>query len=172
MRIRKARARLIGHREAWGGRYFVTFNVQDRVRDGVARLEGPLGVVHGRTVSLSPKGRIVEQVWQELPLLFRNVELGKHVVMPDHFHGILNIRATQSNAHNFKFKPLGQIVGALKSLSTKKINEQERTSGAVFWQRGFYERIFRHEFRHRIESYIINNPYVMHRRATASSTHR
>jgi putative transposase len=42
-------------------------------------------------VELSPLGRIVNECWIEIPKHFSQVELGPHVVMPDHVHGILII---------------------------------------------------------------------------------
>ena len=41
---------------------------------------------------LSPAGEIVSQVWQSLPERYPQIELGPAVVMPDHFHGVIEIK--------------------------------------------------------------------------------
>ena len=58
-----------------------------------------------------------------------------------------------------KIKPLGRLVGAFKTVSTKHINELRRTTGAILWQRNYYEHIIRDDDDlNRIREYIINNP--------------
>ena len=56
-------------------------------------------------------------------------------------------------------KPLGRLIGAFKTVSTRRINEQHAMAGAKFWQRNFYEHIIRNEADlDRIREYIENNP--------------
>jgi len=51
------------------------------------------------------------------------------------------------------------LVGAFKTVSTKRINEIRGTLGAVIWQRNFYEHIVRNEKSlERIIAYIQDNP--------------
>ncbi|MFN0159507.1 MAG: transposase, partial [Bacteroidota bacterium] len=58
-----------------------------------------------------------------------------------------------------KTKPLGRLIGAFKTTSTKEINLLQKRPGPVFWQRGFYEHIIRNEADlYRIRKYITNNP--------------
>jgi len=56
-------------------------------------------------------------------------------------------------------KPLGRLVGAFKTVSTKKINLLRDTEGEVLWQRNYYEHIIRddNDF-NRIYHYIEDNP--------------
>ena len=58
-----------------------------------------------------------------------------------------------------KQKPLGRLVGAFKTVSTKRINQSRDTPGARFWQRNYWEHIIRDEttYRH-IHRYIETNP--------------
>ena len=58
-----------------------------------------------------------------------------------------------------KIKPLGRLIGAFKTISTKQINFVRKTSGVPFWQRNFYEHAIRddHEL-NRIREYITTNP--------------
>jgi len=85
--------------------------------------------------------------------------------MPNHLHGIIFIdqpcrggsRAAPTS--EFKIKPLGQIIGAFKTISTKQINIHQQMPGIPFWQRGFYEHVIRHEKAlNRIRDYITTNP--------------
>ena len=56
-------------------------------------------------------------------------------------------------------KPLGRLIGAFKTVSTKKINILRKTEGAVIWQRNYYEHIIRDEDSlNRIRQYIVDNP--------------
>ncbi|MBE7487061.1 transposase [bacterium] len=55
-------------------------------------------------------------------------------------------------------KPLGRLIGAFKTVSTRRINEQHAMPGAKFWQRNYYEHIIRNEADlDRIREYIENN---------------
>jgi REP element-mobilizing transposase RayT len=58
-----------------------------------------------------------------------------------------------------KRKTVGRLVGAFKTVSTKRINEQRGTPGAQVWQRDFYEHIIRNAAAlARIRRYIVENP--------------
>lgn len=58
-----------------------------------------------------------------------------------------------------KRKPLGRLIGAFKTVSTKEINLLRGTPGAVFWQRNYYEHIIRDERAlETIRLYIQRNP--------------
>ncbi len=72
--------RLRGYDYSAPGRYFVTICAQEK-----ACLFG--GIASGQ-IELNDYGRIVENVWKELPLHFPLVELDRFVVMPNHFHAI------------------------------------------------------------------------------------
>jgi len=72
--------RLRGYDYSAPCRYFVTICAQEK-----ACLFG--GIASGQ-IELNNYGRIVENVWKELPLQFPLVELDRFVVMPNHFHAI------------------------------------------------------------------------------------
>jgi REP element-mobilizing transposase RayT len=58
-----------------------------------------------------------------------------------------------------KRQPLSEIVRALKSFSTRQINELRKTPGTPVWQRNYYEHIIRDENEHRhIQQTIPVNP--------------
>jgi REP element-mobilizing transposase RayT len=96
------------------------------------------------------------------------VVINAYVVMPNHFHGIIVIDAPTVGAVRgpsnvpptpIHAKPLGRLISAFKTVSTKRINELHATPGMVCWQRNYYEHIIRHEDAlNRIRRYIIHNP--------------
>lgn len=87
----------------------------------------------------------------------------EYVVMPNHFHGIIEIVAPLGSAHIEN--GLGDIIGAFKSLTTneyirgvKQLNWQPFDK--KLWQRNYYEHIIRNENDfERIIQYIKNNPF-------------
>ena len=50
------------------------------------------GEIENNTVILSPYGKIVEATWFDLPNHNPNIILDAFVIMPDHFHGIIQIK--------------------------------------------------------------------------------
>ena len=84
--------------------------------------------------------------------------------MPNHLHGIIMIRddirrGGSRTAPTEKRKPLGRLIGAFKTVSTKRINELRLTSGGPFWQRNYYEHVIRSEEElAEVREYILNNP--------------
>ena len=58
-----------------------------------------------------------------------------------------------------KIKTLGQLIGAFKTVSAKKINQIRGTSGSPVWQRNYHEHIIRnHKDYEGIWNYIEANP--------------
>ena len=53
------------------------------------------------TMQLNDSGKMIEKEWLALPNRFNNIQLHEFIIMPNHFHGILEIRDTQNdNAQN------------------------------------------------------------------------
>jgi len=91
---------------------------------------------------------IVESSWQWLSENFEHVELDEYVVMPNHLHGIIVLCRDVVPGRSRTaptLKPLGRLVGAFKTVSTKAVNELCGTPGAIVWQRNFYDRIIRND---------------------------
>jgi len=111
---------------------------------------------------LSDFGRIAAQLRQWLAVQYPYVQLDEWVVMPDHVHGILVICDPDGGApppSTTRRKPLGQLIGAFKTVSAKQINQIRHTPGIPFWQRNFYDRIIRNDRElHAVRRYIANNP--------------
>ena len=163
----------------WDASYFITICTWNR--------EHFLGEVRDdEKMALSPVGLIADICWREIIDHAENIELGPHVVMPNHVHGILNLRG---NARPFAFVPpfessietdvdhnpdllpntigrtrfqnpgkntISTIIGGYKSAVSKEAGLQ----GIGFkWQSRFHDHIIRDaEEYQRIAEYIVNNP--------------
>ncbi|WP_213876593.1 transposase [Pseudomonas sp. dw_358] len=70
------------------------------------------------------------------------------VVMPDHIHWLMTLRAGS----------LSSVVGRMKSRSTLWVNRQMGHEGQI-WQRGFHDRALRREEDlQAVARYVVNNP--------------
>ena len=128
---------------------------------------------------LNSTGRVVENVWNELPEHYQHVELDAFVIMPNHVHGIIVLTTDATVGAGLKpvgkiestvgagLKPaptkkrhaLPEIVRALKTFSSRRINEIRNTPGVKLWQRNYYEHIIRNENElNEIRKYIQQNP--------------
>lgn len=149
--------RLKGYDYSKAGLYFITVCVQDR-----ACLLGKIG--NGQMI-LNDAGRMVESQWLALPQRFANVRMHEFAVMPNHFHGILEIVGeTTDTAGDSKNKNVGNMMDAFKSISTVEYirgvqhHGWQRFNGKL-WQRNYYEHIIRDDQSYqRISEYIHNNP--------------
>jgi REP element-mobilizing transposase RayT len=141
--------RLPAYDYAQAGAYFVTTVCRDRV----LLLEDPRFQ------------EVAEETWLWLADQYKFVHLDEYVIMPNHLHGIIVIRDTcrggsrAAPTQTPRPKPLGQLVGAFKTVSTKRINEIRGMLGVPVWQRNYYERVIRNdEELSRIRQYIVDNP--------------
>ena len=156
LRERRETLRLADYDYARAGVYFVTFNIKDG--------REALSTIHNGVVQLNDLGRIVEDSWLWLQQHYHYVRIDESVVMPDHFHGIIKIKGEMgvhaTEEERFR-KPLGQLVGALKTTSARRMNELRETPGQQVWQHGFHDRILRGpEAIRAVRRYIRMNPQV------------
>ncbi len=133
-------------------------------------------------------GRMVEQAWNCIPQRFPTTDMDEHIVMPNHFHGILRIvgapgmgapnagilrqqttkmvAAKEMRAPARGAPTLGEMIGAFKSVTTDEYIRGVREEGwpkfnEKFWQRNFYEHIVRNEAElEKIRDYIRRNPLM------------
>ena len=89
------------------------------------------------TMKLSPAGSIVDEEWQKTIEIRKNIALHEYMIMPDHFHAIIEIlfhAASVTGESSFapkytqaEFKSPSQTIGAIirgfKGASTKRIKE-------------------------------------------------
>ena len=148
--------RLKGYDYTTQGAYFVTICVYGR-----ACMLG--GVVDG-DMRLNDWGHVVAESWLWLADQYPYVALDAWVIMPNHLHGIIFIRENDRSPDGgsyttLKPKSLGRLIGAFKTVSTKRINEIRDNPGAIFWQRNYWEHIIRNETSlNAIRDYIQTNP--------------
>lgn len=163
--------RLKGYDYSQEGVYFVTINIKERNAS-----HAKMGQIVGEKMALNDIGRIVSEVWQEIPAHFKDVELDSFIIMPDHVHGIIIIkecaepimhsvstnfknRGAVSEEHGLKRRSLGSIVGSFKAEVSRRVNRIHKMEGVSFWQRNYYERIIRSEYElETVRNYIDNNP--------------
>ncbi len=102
---------------------------------------------------------IVEECWRWLEEHHDNVSRDSFVVMPNHLHGIVVIRQCRGGSRTAPTKPLGRLVDAFKTTSTRRINLMRGTQGLPVWPRDYYEHIIRNEQDFaRVRKYIAENP--------------
>ena len=122
----------------------------------------PLGALVDGEMMLNKNGEIVESVWNDLPNHYAHVELDRHIIMPNHIHGIMIIVGAglkPAPTDTEKTHGLPEIICGLKTFSARRINQIRNTPGAKLWQRNYYEHIVRNENElNRIRQYIIDNP--------------
>lgn len=121
-------------------------------------------IIHEKT-RLTPIGHIVKRSWEQIPMHFKHVGLDQFVVMPNHFHGILelsdcdgpDIKACESGV--VLANSLSSIIRSFKANVTREIHEQTNDQSVKIWQRNYYEHVIRNERSFKaIQEYIVNNP--------------
>ncbi len=73
--------RLKGYDYSCNGAYFVTIVCQNR--------EDRFGEIINGEMKLNDAGRMVVSVWNDFPGQYPGICIGSHIVMPNHFHGII-----------------------------------------------------------------------------------
>lgn len=153
--------------------YFITIDVRfGQCLFGTAR--------SNNKIEFSPLGNIAEACWQEIPVRFPHIILGKYVVMPNHIHGIVHLQslqAPQKDAINVElpiryhsknvvlnsFGPLKKgslavVLNQYKSAVTRWANNNQY-KGLFDWHDLFYDRIIKDkEALFLAEKYIEMNP--------------
>ena len=142
--------------------YFVTSCVQDRTccfGNVVVRTARELSVQDDNDKSakmeLNEFGIIVNNQLQWLENQYPYVVLHHFIVMPNHIHAIIEIDSMKTNS--LKIKSLSELMGALKTTSSKLIHLAGYTD--FEWQRSFHDHIIKDEKSYlNISNYIETNP--------------
>lgn len=161
--------RLKGYDYSQAGAYFVTICTQSR--------ECLFGDVIESEMRANNVGRMILKWWTESAIKFNNIELDESVIMPNHFHGIINIvgaalcgRPESNTGQQLRGQPhrvaptVGNIVEWFKTMTTNEYIRNVRHNNwppfnGKLWQRNYYEHIIRNEDElNRTREYIVNNP--------------
>ena len=169
--VRRKNQRLKNFDYSLNGYYFVTICTQNR--------NNYFGDFTKNQMNVNGAGRMVESIWNEIPIFYAGVDVDQFIVMPNHCHGIIilnNVGATPCGCPdtqlgqargpaptNNRFS-LSDIVHRFKSLTTARYRYGVRHNGwhpfqGRLWQRNYYDRIIRNDSElNRIRKYIIENP--------------
>lgn len=133
------------------GYYFITFCMKDR-REFFSQIKDS-------EIILTKYGKIVNEVIKNISILYK-VEIDCYVIMPDHIHLILIFDEVEKTTSKGKIKlSVSDIIGKLKSYSSRKIREILNEDEQFYWQKSFFDRIIRNEKElFFIRQYIQNNP--------------
>ncbi len=167
--------RLQNYDYSQAGAYFITICTQNK--------QCLFGDIVDDEMQLNDVGRIIQSIWNEISIYYPQVELDEFVIMPNHVHGIINIRSSTLGAGRklapaFSTLPssmsvassvpaefssiaptIGSIMRRFKSMSAIVVNKSLGRSSQPLWQRNYWERVVRDEKElHGMQEYIVNNP--------------
>lgn len=169
-------ARLAGYDYSQNGMYFVTICTKDR--------EEFFGEIKNDKIKLSEIGEIADRYWREISAHFPFIVVDVYQIMPNHVHGIIEIRQNQNmqtqhynvETQNFAFlqkeelyknkfgpqsKNLSSVIRGFKA-GVKKYATKNDIQFA--WQARFYDHIIRNdESLNKIREYIEINPKIWQR---------
>ena len=139
-----------------------------------------LGDITGDIHHIFESWKMIETYWLELEQEYQNIELHEYIVMPNHFHGIIEISWSHEQCDckvcrgapcgypeevicPYNKQTLWNIIWSFKSKTTNKyIKNVQNNNWEPFykklWQRNYYEHIIRDESGYlKISQYIRDN---------------
>ena len=87
--------RLRGYDYSRPGYYFVTVCAQHR-ECFFGKFSGGGGAHARGELVLHDAGRMVQTVWNEIPLFYAGIDIDEFIIMPNHIHGIIVIRKSRA----------------------------------------------------------------------------
>ena len=153
------------------GLYFLTFCTHHHLH--------LFGEIINGEMKLNEFGGIVKDEWEMSEKIRDEIKLHEYVIMPNHFHAIVEIVPVGANGRSpvhcdmpvycdtpqmckmpkMQSKSIGSLIAGYKSSVTTKINIISKAPGKKLWQRNYWEHIVRNSNELiRIREYIINNP--------------
>jgi putative transposase len=169
--------RLKGYDYSQSGLYFITICTENK--------KHLFGKIDNGKMILNDAGKLIDVEWLKSEKIRNEIKLHEYIIMPNHFHGIVEIAGANGNIgkngnvgangrspvqnqspvhHGFSLqsKSIGSLMAGFKSSVAVKINKMcsgERLFARTVWQRNYWEHIVRNENEyHRISEYIKNNP--------------
>ena len=128
--------RLSGYDYSSPGFYFATICTHQRECRFRQVIDGEM--------HLNNAGKIAWQGWEPLSRGYPNIGIEHFVVMPNHVHGLIEIKPFDVFQHK-KPHDLSEIIRGFKTWSAIRINRVQNSAGAPVWQRSFYDQIIRNE---------------------------
>ncbi len=157
--------RLKGYDYSQAGLYFITICTQNR--------ECLFGNIINGEMILNAAGKMVNHWYYELQNKFNDIKCHAMVVMPNHFHCIVenvgaDLRVCPNNADDILGEhigsPLRDVIRWFKTMTTNNYMRGVKQQDWIpfdgkLWQRNYWEHIIRNPNEYqRIAQYIINNP--------------
>ncbi|WP_159790019.1 transposase [Sodalinema gerasimenkoae] len=164
--------RLPHYNYAQPGLYFITICAYQR--------QCLFANISNGSIELTTYGEIVAEEWKRSSDIRNEIQLDTWVVMPNHFHGLVEIVGGTANRvgadgrtanrmransrspqrDRMKSKSISSLISGFKSAVTYRINGLRQTPGNPVWQRNYYEHIVRNESEcDRLRDYIFQNPH-------------
>lgn len=164
--------RLKGYDYSKEGMYFITICTQNR--------ENLFGEIIDDKMVLNVAGKMVERWYLELTNKYSNLQCRVNIIMPNHFHCIIEIVGADlrvcpvlpRNAQPIEMQgrhvglPLPEIIQWFKTMTTNEYIKMVKQNllppfNKRIWQRNYHEHIIRNKDEFcRIAKYIQNNPLL------------
>lgn len=164
-RYRIRSARLPNWNYGWEGSYFITICTKHR--------HNFFGEVNIGKVKLNEDGKIAERYWKIIPERYEYAFLDLFVIMPDHIHGIIQIKNNAKNCRDAinRVSTEGGITGGKNPMLNDNISriinwykgrvtfEIRKKNPKFSWQPRFNDHIIRNnQSLRKIRKYILDNP--------------
>ncbi len=121
------------------------------------------GSISNNEMQLNDAGLMIAKWYSKIPDKFTNFAIHDYVVMPNHFHCILEIGQSETTVGHLN-PTLPSVVQWFKTMTSNdyiknvKTNNWQRFNKKL-WQRSYYEHVIRNEQNHeKIVDYIQYNP--------------
>lgn len=144
--------RLKGYDYSQNGCYFVTVCAKDK-RHLLAHYRSKADIVGAGlrarprdAIVLTPLGKEVEKAIDYINIHYEDIDIENAIVMPNHIHLLItidNIEARYTGGHGDP--PLHDVIGRLKSYTTKKYWEITGDKNGVLWQKKYIDHIIRNQ---------------------------
>lgn len=138
--------RLKGYDYSQSGLYFVT--VCTNFKEKILWQD-----VIDDNVILSSIGKAVDDCINFIDANYENVVIDKYCIMPNHIHLIVDLGMSESRRGSLPLRELEHhnnielhnVIGRMKSFTTKQYRTISGNQKAILWQRNFYEHIIRND---------------------------
>jgi REP element-mobilizing transposase RayT len=172
--------RLKGYDYSRAGLYFITICTQNRVC--------LFGKIENGVMELNDAGQMIKNEWLKLPERFQNIELHEFIIMPNHFHAILEIvGATLIVAPNVNDAPnvnnaangengqpqgialtesatgktVGEMVGAFESITTVEYIRGVKNNNWQLFNKKMWQRNYREHIIRNEQLYVKISEYII-----------